>query len=144
MTSPVTSPATSHMTRPMPACLGTPATTVCLLPKRDPQPPFDDELSVAASSWPGPRLGRHGQGALALAFALPGGLPAVPELRLVPAIAPQLKVKRRASRELAEEKFGPQQTPRALLPEPTPWAGRLVQAVVEVTSGVRPVSQLVR
>ncbi|HWF42771.1 MAG TPA: Rv3235 family protein, partial [Acidothermaceae bacterium] len=43
-----------------------------------------------------------------------------------------------------EEEFGPQKTPSTMLPAPTPWAGRLVQAMIEVVSGVRPVSQLVR
>ena len=40
--------------------------------------------------------------------------------------------------------FGPQPTPREELPDPTAWAGRLVQAVVEVLAGVRPLAQLVR
>jgi hypothetical protein len=149
-----------------------------LLPRREAQPPFDDEIGVTAPN------GLPGQHALALAFALPGGLPAVPglpdALREVPDQAPRLRLvppigepgaepgaesipdvqpnpdgqpnpdvqpgapRRRTSRDLIDEEFGPQQTPRALLPEPKPWAGRLVQAVVEVTSGVRPVSQLVR
>lgn len=30
------------------------------------------------------------------------------------------------------------------MPEPTPWAGRLVQGLLEVLSGVRPASQFVR
>ncbi|MDT4937825.1 MAG: hypothetical protein QOG80_1496 [Pseudonocardiales bacterium] len=128
------------------------------LPLRDAQPPFDDELPVRTSAG---RL--SAQTALALAFVLPGGLPVVPDvpaaiaepgdldirrLRLVPPIgepeSPRATVRRRANRDLTDEQFGPQRTSRAMLPEPRPWAGRLVQAVVEVTAGVRPLTQLVR
>jgi hypothetical protein len=128
------------------------------LPLRDAQPPFDDELPVRMSA-----ERRAAQTALTLAFALPGGLPVVPDvpaavaelddhdvrrLRLVPPIgepeSPPATVRRRANRDLTDEEFGPQRTSRALLTEPRPWAGRLVQAVVEVTAGVRPLTQLVR
>jgi hypothetical protein len=125
------------------------------LPVRDVQPPFDDELAGDTST------GRSGasphQGALKLAFTLASGVPAVPEgaahawhrddvpgpaLRLVPPIAERSR--RRSAEDLLQDEFGPRQTPRALLPDPTPWAGRLVQAVVEAMAGVRPVSQLIR
>lgn len=128
------------------------------LPLRDAQPPFDDEVPARTSAAP-----PSSQTALALAFALPGGLPVVPDipaaiadlgdndtrrLHLVPPISePESQpatVRRRASRDVTDEEFGPQRTSRALLPEPRPWAGRLVQAVVEVTAGVRPLTQLVR
>jgi Family of unknown function (DUF6459) len=104
------------------------------------------------------------------AFALPGGLPAVPllpeslrvrsvapDLRLVPALTASTTELDRAAgtsgvarghrwptRDIADEDAAPQQTPRAHLPEPTPWGGRLVQGILEVLSGVRPISQLVR
>ncbi len=119
------------------------------------EPPFDDETADTAG------LDVQGtQGALALAFALPSGLPASPDeptelsagsyrrLQLVrptadgPTDAP--KPPNRRKRRTAEDDFGPRRTPRANLPEPRPWASRLVQAMVEATSGVRPVSQLVR
>src|SRR5258708_37177721 len=54
------------------------------LPTCDPQPPFDDEFAIGAragdaASLPIPlHAGDRGQRALSLAFALPGGLPAVP------------------------------------------------------------------
>lgn len=111
----------------------------------------------------------HGQRALRLVFALPSGLPArpelpdtlrdgtshaAPELRLLPALnapddtaVPTVEPptrRRPGRRESIEEEFGPQKTASTLLPAPTPWAGRLVQAMIEVVSGVRPVSQLVR
>jgi Family of unknown function (DUF6459) len=112
----------------------------------------------------------HEQRALRLVFALPSGLPArpevpgglqketghPPELRLLPALNDQadnaaMKVaveprarRRPGRRDSAEDDFGPQKTTSSLLPRPTPWAGRLVQAVIEVVSGVRPASQLVR
>jgi hypothetical protein len=79
------------------------------------------------------------QGTLALSFTLPSGLDAVPRsptgLRLV----------RQSPGTLADEDgFGPQLTARADLPEPRQWAGRFVQAVVEVLAGDRPTTQLVR
>ena len=54
------------------------------------------------------------------------------------------RARRRSVRDIPVDDFGPQRTPRALLPAPTPWAGRLVQAIVEVIGGARPVAQLVR
>jgi len=111
----------------------------------------------------------HGQRALRLVFALPSGLPArpelpdtlgegtshaAPELRLLPAlnrpgdtavmtVEPPTR-RRPGRRDTVEEEFGPRKTPTTMLPAATPWAGRLVQAMIEVVSGVRPVSQLVR
>ena len=155
------------------------ATSTCAavrrLPSCDPQPPFDDEL---APTTPADTTSRralrddadHEQRALRLVFALPSGLPALPELpdtlrkdadrtapelRLLPALTEpagaaalmqvEPKPRRRTGRrESVEEEFGPQKTASTMLPAPTPWAGRLVQAVIEVVSGVRPVSQLVR
>jgi hypothetical protein len=148
------------------------AATVRRLPTCNPQPPFDDELAPTTS--PGdaapnrPLAGdaEHGQRALRLVFALPGGLPArpelpdtvrkeaAPELRLLPALeepaddavmALEPRTPRRPGRrDSVDDEFGPQKTASTMLPAPTPWAGRLVQAVIEVVSGVRPVSQLVR
>jgi hypothetical protein len=147
------------------------------LPVCDPQPPFDDELVLAARADGGaalPFAGRpadHGQRVLSLAFALPGGLPAVPlfadslretsdraapDLRLVPSLtrptidtagatgSPAPREHRRQLRDIDDQDFAPRPTPRADLPEPMPWAGRLVQGILEVLSGMRPVSQLVR
>jgi uncharacterized protein DUF6459 len=150
------------------------ATAVRRLPSCDPQPPFDDEIAptAAPSASTANRAvagdADHGQRALRLVFALPSGLPAQPELpdtlrketapdlRLLPTLtetaddaaaltAVQTLTRRRpGSRDSADDDFGPQRTTSAMLPAPTPWAGRLVQAVIEVVSGVRPVSQLVR
>jgi hypothetical protein len=136
-------------------------------------PPFEDETTeavdtattaaattAAATNGSRTRVGNGtGDGAqetLALAFALPSGLPVSPDeptglsrgshrrLQLVP--PPESKPARRSAKRkrTPQDDFGPRRTPRASLPEPKPWAGRLVQAIVEVTSGVRPVSQLVR
>jgi Family of unknown function (DUF6459) len=118
------------------------------LPVCDPQPPFDDELLQTAGTTqpikpiltPAPR-----QHALTLAFAFPGGLPAVPDLPDAlrqDADRPTRPIS--LSRTIGDDEFGPQPTPRAQLPEPTPWAGRLVQGLLEVLVGVRPASQLVR
>jgi hypothetical protein len=149
------------------------STAVRRLPSCDPQPPFDDELASTA------QLGEstahrspagapdHGQPSLRLVFALPNGVPAVPELpdtlhehaapelRLLPALnepadpvtltAVEPRTRRRApGRDSADDEFGSQRTATAMLPAPMPWAGRLVQAVLEVVSGARPASQLVR
>jgi hypothetical protein len=127
-------------------------------------PPFEDETSesighaVLSPPGTGGSGGSGGQETLALAFALPSGLPAVPgepvglsrgihrRLQLVPPLASKPAPTRLAKRKARtpDDDFGPTRTARAELPEPKPWAGRLVQAIVEVTSGVRPVSQLVR
>lgn len=147
------------------------AAAVRRLPSCDPQPPFDDEIAATtrndgATTRPVANDSDHGQRALRLVFALPSGLPArpelpdtvrkesTPELRLLPALnelaaievtAVEPRARRRpGGRDTVEEEFGPQKTASTMLPAPTPWAGRLVQAVIEVVSGVRPVSQLVR
>jgi hypothetical protein len=142
------------------------------LPSCDPQPPFDDETAptTPVDTSVGRRLPNDpDQHALRLVFALPNGVPSLPELpdalreepghaapdlRLLPAlseppdqtvlVAVAPPVRRRGRRDSAEEDFGPQRTTSTMLPAPTPWAGRLVQAVIEVVSGARPVSQLVR
>lgn len=72
------------------------------------------------------------QGTLALEFLLPTGLPAVPR-------APELTL----------VVGGDAEPPTGVTPAEPPlaareWAGRFVQAVVEVVSGDRPVQQLIR
>ena len=108
------------------------------------EPPYDDELDGRPDrrrTWSG--ADGAVQGTLALAFVLPSGVPAVPVepvgLRLVPSPA-----RPDALEELDEVDFGPQPTSRDELPEPRSWAARLVQALVEVLAGDRPVGQLVR
>jgi len=135
-----------------------------LLPAPSWEPPYDDELDPAARSRRA-TAGNHGhgqghdqghrsqpavQGALALSFVLPGGLPAVPEppaphLRVLPA-AERVAWGRTpgAAADPDLDDFGPQPTRRAHLPEPRAWGGRLVQALVEVLAGDRPAGQLVR
>jgi|GEM_PF-556575 len=136
-----------------------------------PYRPWQTEAAEGAAS-PAPleQMADPRQGALTLAFALPNGLPAMPalpasmpvredahaqHLRLVPNDATddvQIeagetspgRTRKRPARELGDDEFPSRQTPRTQLPDPKPWAGRLVQAIVEVVSGVRPVSQLVR
>jgi hypothetical protein len=116
------------------------------------EPPYDDELiGDPTTAWGRSRIlsttdpEAGVQGTLALSFVLPSGVPAVPqqppELRLVcrgPDAEPE------AGKEADTVDFGPQPTRREVLPEPRSWAGRVVQAIVEVLAGVRPVSQLVR
>ncbi|MGG5260796.1 Rv3235 family protein [Phycicoccus avicenniae] len=43
-----------------------------------------------------------------------------------------------------EQVFGPQRTPRADLPEPSEWAGRMALALLEVMTGTWPAPQVVR
>jgi hypothetical protein len=111
-----------------------------LLPAPRHLPPYDDDLRAA------PVAGRHlrlvaGQGELPLEWVLPSGVPARPDLPLVllrGGASPD------EEDEEDEDDFGPLPTPRIDLPAPGPWAGRLVQALVEVIGGDRPLSQLVR
>lgn len=119
------------------------------------EPPYDDELPPSpgrrmADAWfadgrPPRSIGRPlaVQGTLALSFTLPSGLPAVPQppptLRLVAGGAPAGK-----PGKPGKDEFGPQPTGTAGLPAARSWAGRIVQAIVEVIAGVRPASQLVR
>ena len=133
------------------------------LPAPSCEPPYDDELDERAgrvgpwsASATGGAIAAGGavQGTLALAFVLPSGVPAVPVepigLRLVPSLpspgSPTSPDPTRpdALEELDEVDFGPQPTSRTELPEPRRWAARLVQALVEVLAGDRPVGQLVR
>jgi hypothetical protein len=100
-------------------------------------PPFDDELALTHE--------RHlyvvpGQRELPLEWVLPTGLPARPDLPLVLLQGGADD----ADEEEDQDDFGPLPTPRSELPAPGPWAGRLVQAVVEVIGGDRPLAQLVR
>lgn len=86
------------------------------------------------------------QDPLALDYRLPNGLPAVPEL------SPDLRLPPPRSRGGValgpdgdpSDIDGPAATGRAALPEPRAWAARLGQAVVEVCTAGRPVTQLVR
>ncbi len=48
------------------------------------------------------------------------------------------------SRDCDEDDFGPQPTRSSLLPQPEPFVATLAQAVMEVLSGQRPATQLVR
>jgi hypothetical protein len=112
-------------------------TALRIVPAPTHTPPFDDD----GQQHPRPHLTLiPGQAELPLEWLLPSGLPARPDLPLVvlrgggegPAAQP------------AEDDFGPLPTPRSQLPAPGPWAGRLVQAFVEVMSGDRPIGQLIR
>lgn len=109
------------------------------------EPPYDIDLATSRrrhAQQPADRQAAEAsmvQGTLALAFVLPSGLDAAPAsppgLRLLPNAAGDV---------VDEEEFGPQPTARADLPEPRQWAGRLVQALVEILAGDRPAAQLVR
>jgi hypothetical protein len=70
------------------------------------------------------------QGALALSYSLPSGLPAVPE-------AP-------THLALVDDDFGPVRTPTRSLPPVTAWSARLASAIAEVLDGQRPAGQLIR
>jgi hypothetical protein len=124
-------------------------TAVRRLPLPSWEPPYDDEVGHPATMRGGRNVagiesGAVVQGTLALAFLLPNGVPAVPEAPLELVCAPDLHLVPDADAALDEVEFGPQPTPRAALPEPRTWAGRFVQAVIEVLAGDRPASQLVR
>jgi hypothetical protein len=73
------------------------------------------------------------QGALALDFPLPSGLPAVPR-------APELSLVVVGT----QPPTGAARDPECPVPVARDWAGRFVQAVVEVIAGDRPLQQLIR
>ena len=152
MTAPTTTTApteTSALTTPRPAALA----RLRRLPAPACEPPFDDELGGRRGSagQDRPSCTTAVQGTLALSFVLPSGVPAAPvaepapALRLVPALADPPALPARPGPpgdDLAD--FGPQPTGRAALTDPRAWARRLVQALVEVLAGDRPMAQLVR
>jgi Family of unknown function (DUF6459) len=104
-----------------------PSTGLRLLPTPQTEPPYDDE--VGTTSRPRRPMGNPPatQGALALDFVLPSGLPVEPDAQGL---------------RLVEE--APDDGRLGGLPDPKPWAARLVQAVTEVLAGDRPTTQLVR
>lgn len=120
------------------------STAIRVLPVPDSAPPYDDEVTETRSREPDIRSGAFHpaaamarapsgqgvQGTLALGFSLPSGVPATPEpscrLRLV---------------ESREDRRDAAASDRAR-PAPRLWAGRFVQALVEVLTGLRPVTQL--
>jgi hypothetical protein len=73
---------------------------------------------------PDPDAARYTQGALALTYPLPSGLDAQPNPAGLSLVGDH--------------------TTEPDLPDPMPWATRLVQAVVEVVSSDRPLTQLAR
>lgn len=69
--------------------------------------------------------------------------PAPRALRLVPAhVEELLPFDSPGSAHLIDEKFGRRPTPRTELPDPRPWAGRLILAALEAMAGRRSVQQL--
>lgn len=125
-----------------------PAPRLRRLPAPACEPPFDDERG-------GPGATGWSQGALALAYRLPGGLPVEPEppaqLRLVLDLpvrppgagrAPAVGAAPPAPADDAFERRRPTST--ADLPEARRWATQLAQGLVEVLSGHRPAQQLLR
>lgn len=126
MSSPSTAPADSV------------ATTVRQLrrvPAPASEPRYDDERTDWSHA-PAPS-----QGALALQLPAPveHPVPTKPRRRHLE-VAPERQL-RPAEQDAF---FGPQPTPRSALPDPKPWTGRYVQALVEVFAGERPVGQLMR
>lgn len=66
-----------------------------------------------------------------------------PRLRLVPPHVEQLlPFDPPSAALLADDRFDRRPTPRAELPDPRPWAGRLILATLEALAGRRPVQQL--
>ncbi len=95
--------------------------TLRILPIPDTEPPPDCAPFVGARADPADRAG-----------------PRQPTLALALVTTPE------ESSGLPFERFGPRPTATSELPDPEAWARRMVQAVLEALSGVRPVAQLVR
>ncbi len=113
----------------MTAAIEEPPTPLRLLPAPELDPPFVEEPSAVL------RLVQGQQATLPLDWSLPSGLSATPRpggLTLV------------RSRPHDSDDFGPVPTPRDGLPEPAPWAARLVQGIAEVLALDRPLTQLIR
>jgi hypothetical protein len=116
------------------------APTLRLVPTPAWEPPYDEASEGATTE--SPRL-PSAQGTLALTFLLPSGLPVVPESPTLRLVGPPTPGAARLA-EPDDDMFAPQPTPRADLPDPHFWAGRLAQAMLEVDAGIRPVAQLRR
>lgn len=102
-----------------PAAVGAPA-RVRRLPVPLCEPPFDDERDA-------------GQAQTAGALVLPFDPPAPRRLRLLP-----------ASHDGGDVSAAERHTTRQLLPDPRTWGARLVQAVLEIVEGDRPLGQASR
>jgi hypothetical protein len=121
-----------------------------LVPVPNCEPPYDRDQGPYGLDWldatGGGACSPGHQGALALAFVLPSGVPAVPSPPEVTG-ADRTLVARPALRSVepgVDPVFAPQRTARTVLPNPRSWAALLGQAVVEVLAGHRPATQLVR
>jgi len=99
-------------------------------------PSYDDELGrpLEPNESRRPPLGLV-QGSLALTFALPSGLPAVPSP------PPRLRV---VGRDLALRGTADRSSDSAHRPDVARWAAMVVQAAVEVVAGDRPLTQMAR
>lgn len=117
--------------------------TIRRVPCPVPDPPFDDEIGIRPGTRPDPPT----QGALALAFMLPTGVPAEPEppptLRLIDDAADTSTGHDQSDPFLAEF-TARRPTSGEALPDPRRWSARLAQAIVETLHGHRPVQQLLR
>lgn len=124
--------------------------TLRRLPCPATEPPFDDEIGIRPTPRPTVPVT---QGALALAFTLPSGVPAVPEpppsLRIVGAGSAVATSNGSGTNvdelDPALARFVERQPTSAdRLPEARRWSARLAQAIVETLHGHRPVQQLLR
>jgi hypothetical protein len=118
--------------------------TIRRLPCPVPDPPFDDEVGIRPGTRPTPAT----QGALALDFMLPTGVPAEPQppatLRLVDDPGEGGWTGADESDPFVAEFTARRPTSGEVLPEPRRWSARLAQAIVETLHGHRPVQQLLR
>lgn len=115
-----------------------------LVPAPHPSLPYDDERPLGVAAWRHNEAADGGtQGTLALAFALPSGIPATPapsaRLRVV---GRDLGGSPRCRPAVSAPSAADEVT--ACRPEPTRWAALIAQAIVEAEVGDRPLSQLVR
>jgi Family of unknown function (DUF6459) len=107
-----------------------PLPSLRLLPAPDPEPPLHEPTRASHL-----RLVRPVQDQLPLDWPLANGMPSTPRPTGLVLIR---------GRQADGDDFGPVPTPREALPEPAPWAARLVQGIAEVLALDRPLTQLVR
>ena len=124
----------------------TPASSARRVPLPVCEPPFDDECGPQRPTGRSERSDQPTvQGSLAVAPALPGGVPTLPEpaspLRLIEIVD---HATTKTASVPARSRPRRTRSPVSELPEPGSWSALLAQGIAEALSGHRPPQQLIR